>query len=135
MNSVNLIGRLTRDVEIRYTQTNNTAVANFTIAVNRAYVKEGEERQADFIPIIVWGKTGEFCQKYFRKGMQVGITGRIQTRNWDDDQGQKHYVTEIVAEHVYFADSKKDDNQVSNEIPQQDFAQPTFEGSSDDLPF
>lgn len=135
MNSVNLIGRLTKDVDVRYTQTNNTLVANFTIAVNRAFVKEGEERQADFIPIIVWGKTGEFCQKYFRKGMQVGVTGRIQTRNWDDDQGQKHYVTEIVAEHVYFADSKKDDNQVSNEIPQQDFAQPTFEGSSDDLPF
>ena len=135
MNSVNLIGRLARDVEIRYTQTNNTAVANFTIAVNRAYVKEGEERQADFISVVVWGKTAEFCQKYFRKGMQVGITGRIQTRNWDDDQGQKHYVTEVVAENVYFADSKKDDNQVSNEQPQQDFAQPTFEGSSDDLPF
>ena len=135
MNSVNLIGRLARDVEIRYTQTNNTAVANFTIAVNRAYVKEGEERQADFISVVAWGKTAEFCQKYFRKGMQVGITGRIQTRNWDDDQGQKHYVTEVVAENVYFADSKKDDNQVTNEQPQQDFAQPTFEGSADDLPF
>jgi single-strand DNA-binding protein len=135
MNSVNLIGRLTRDVDVRYTQTNNTLVANFTIAVNRAFVKEGEERQADFIPVVVWGKTGEFCQKYFRKGMQVGISGRIQTRNWDDDQGQKHYVTEIVAEHVYFADSKKDDNQVSNSEPQQDFAQPPFEGSIDDLPF
>lgn len=135
MNSVNLIGRLARDVEIRYTQTNNTAVANFTIAVNRAYVKEGEERQADFISVVAWGKTAEFCQKYFRKGMQVGITGRIQTRNWDDDQGQKHYVTEVVAENVYFADSKKDDNQVSNEQPQQDFAQQPFEGSADDLPF
>jgi len=135
MNSVNLIGRLARDVEIRYTQTNNTAVANFTIAVNRAYVKEGEERQADFISVVAWGKTAEFCQKYFRKGMQVGITGRIQTRNWDDDKGQKHYVTEVVAENVYFADSKKDDNQVSNEQLQQDFAQPTFEGQDEPLPF
>lgn len=67
--------------------------------------------------------------------MQVGITGRIQTRNWDDDQGQKHYVTEIIGEHVYFADSKKDDNQFSNAEPQQDFQPQTFEGDTSDLPF
>lgn len=104
------MGRLTKDPEIRYTQTNNTMVANFSLAVNRRFVKEGEERQADFINIVAWGKTAEFCSKYFRKGQQVGVIGRIQTRTWDDDQGQKHYITEVVAEEVYFADSKKDND-------------------------
>lgn len=138
MNSVNLIGRLTRDVEVRYTQTNNTAVANFSIAVNRKFVKEGEERQADFINIIAWGKTGEFCSKYFQKGQQVGITGRIQTRTWDDDQGQKHYVTEVVAENVYFADSKRDSQSQTQQEPVSDMQ---FENQAagvlpiDELPF
>ncbi len=104
------MGRLTKDPEIRYTQTNNTMVANFSLAVNRRFTKEGEERQADFINIVAWGKTGEFCSKYFKKGQQVGVIGRIQTRNWNDDQGQKHYITEVVAEEVYFADSKKDND-------------------------
>lgn len=108
MNKVELIGRLTRDPEIRYTQTNNVPVASFTLAVNRRFVKEGEERQADFINIIAWNKTAEFCSNYFKKGQQVAIVGRIQTRTWDDEQGQKHYVTEVVAEEVFFADSKKE---------------------------
>ena len=108
MNKVCLIGRLTKDPETRYTQTNNTLVATFTLAVNRRFVKENEERQADFIPIIAWSKTGEFCNQYFKKGQQVGIVGRIQTRNWDDEQGIKHYATEVIAEEVYFADTKKD---------------------------
>lgn len=104
------MGRLTKDPEIRNTQTNNTMVANFSLAVNRRFVKEGEERQADFINIVAWGKTAEFCSKYFKKGQQVGVIGRIQTRTWDDDQGMKHYATEVVAEEVYFADSKKDND-------------------------
>ena len=108
MNKVCLIGRLTKDPEIRYTQTNNTMVANFSLAVNRRFVKENEERQADFINIVAWSKLGEFCSKYFKKGQQVGIIGRIQTRTWDDDQGTKHYITEVVAEEAYFADSKRD---------------------------
>ena len=107
MNKVVLMGRLTRDPEVRYTQTNNTLVASFSLAVNRRFVKQGEERQADFINVVAWSKTGEFCSKYFKKGQQVGIIGRIQTRTWDDDQGQKHYVTEVVAEEAYFADSKR----------------------------
>ena len=77
MNNVCLIGRLTKDPETRYTQTNNTIVVNFSLAVNRRFVRENEERQADFIPIIAWAKTGEFCSKYFKKGQQVGIVGRI----------------------------------------------------------
>lgn len=107
MNKTILMGRLTRDVDVRYTQTNNTMVANFTLAVNRRFSKEGEQ-QADFINIVAWGKTAEFASKYLKKGQQVAIIGRIKTRNWDDDQGQKHYATEVVSEEIYFADSKKE---------------------------
>ena len=110
MNKVILMGRLTRDPEVRYTQTNNTLVASFSLAVNRRFVRQGEERQADFINIVAWSKLGEFCSKYFKKGQQVGIIGRLQTRTWDDDQGVKHYVTEVVAEEAYFADSRREGN-------------------------
>ena len=78
------------------------------MAVNRRFARQGEERQADFINVVAWSKTGEFCSKYFKKGQQVGVIGRIQTRNWEDDQGQKHYITEVVAEEAYFADSKRE---------------------------
>ena len=108
MNKIILMGRLTRDPETRYTQTNNTLVASFTLAVNRRFARQGEERQADFIPVVAWSKTGEFCSKYFKKGQQVGVIGRIQTRNWEDENKVKHYVTEVVAEEAYFADSKRD---------------------------
>ena len=107
MNKVILMGRLTRDPEVRYTQTSNTLVASFSLAVNRRFVRQGEERQADFFNIVAWGKTGEFCSKYFKKGQQVGVIGRLQTRTWDDDKG-RHYITEVVAEESYFADSKRD---------------------------
>ena len=110
MNKVILMGRLTRDPEVRYTQTNNTLVASFSLAVNRRFARQGEERQADFFNVVAWSKTGEFCSKYFKKGQQVGIIGRIQTRTWDDDQGVKHYVTEVVAEEAYFADSRREGN-------------------------
>lgn len=137
MNKVILMGRLTRDPEVRYTQTNNTVVASFSLAVNRRFAKQGEERQADFINIVAWSKLGEFCSKYFKKGQQVGIIGRIQTRTWDDDQGQKHYITEVVAEEAYFADSKRDgavDNtfgSIPMPTPDSDFEV----SSGDDLPF
>lgn len=111
MNKVILMGRLTRDVDVRYTQTTNKLVANFSLAVNRRIVKQGEERQADFFNIVAWGKTGEFCSKYFKKGQQVGVIGRLETRNWDDDNGQKHYATDVIAEEVYFADSKKENTE------------------------
>ena len=107
MNKVALIGRLTKEPETRYTQTNNICVVSFTLAVNRRYAKEGEQ-QADFINIVAWNKTAEFIAKYFNKGMQVGIVGRIQTRNYDDKDGKKVFVTEVVAEEVDFADSKKE---------------------------
>ena len=107
MNKVILMGRLTKDPEVRYTQTTNTLVATFSLAVNRRFVKQGEERQADFFNIVAWGKQGEFCSKYFKKGQQVGIIGRLQTRTWDDDKG-RHYITEVIAEEAYFAESKRD---------------------------
>ena len=140
MNKVILMGRLTRDPEVRYTQTNNTLVASFSIAVNRRFTRPGEERQADFINIVAWSKLGEFCSKYFKKGQQVGIIGRLQVRNWEDENGQKRYVTEVVAEEAYFADSKKDGADSSNF--ENTFgtnvasSSPEFEvTSSDDLPF
>ena len=139
MNKVILMGRLTKDVEIRYTQTNNTAVASFNLAVNRRFVKEGEERQADFFNIVAWGKLGEFCSKYFKKGQQVGIIGRLQTRNWEDEQGQKHYVTEVVAEEAYFADSKKNSEDSNDTFSNNTFGENNGSDfgitSDDDLPF
>ena len=110
MNKVILMGRLTRDPEVRYTSTNNTLVATFSLAVNRRFTRQGEDRQADFINVVAWDKTGEFCSKYFRKGQQVGVIGRIQTRNYDDKDGKKVFVTEVVAEEAYFADSRREDN-------------------------
>ena len=137
MNKVILMGRLTRDPEVRYTQTNNTLVASFSLAVNRRFARPGEERQADFFNIVAWSKLGEFCSKYFKKGQQVGIIGRLQTRTWDDDKGQKHYITEVIAEEAYFADSKRDgavDNtfgSIPMPTPDSDFEV----SSGDDLPF
>ena len=126
MNKVILLGRLSKDVETRYTQSNNTMVASFTLAVNRRFKQEGQP-SADFINIVAWSKTAEFVSKYFKKGQQVAVVGRLQTRTWDDEQGQKHYITEVIAEEVYFADSKKEDNTQ---------AQEQFEiTSSSDLPF
>lgn len=132
MNNVCLIGRLTADPEIRYTQIENIMVAQFNLAVNRAYAKQGEERKADFITIVAWGKTAEFCSKYFRKGQQVGVTGRIETGSYDDKDGKKVYTTKVIAEHVDFADSNR--NETSNNDP---FANSTPQSTitDDDLPF
>lgn len=136
MNKVILIGRLTREPETRYTQTNNIQVTSFTLAVNRRFAKEGEQ-QADFINIVAWNKTAEFVSKYFKKGQQVAVVGRIQTRNYDDNNGVKHYVTEVVAEEVYFADSKKEGQvDASNMESSTPVTNNDFEiTSSDDLPF
>ena len=106
MNKVILMGRLTRDVEVKYTQNTNTLICSFGLAVGRRFVKEGQQ-DVDFFNIVALGKTGEFCSKYFNKGQQVAIVGRLQTRNYDDKDGKKVYVTEVLAEEVHFADSKK----------------------------
>lgn len=129
MNKSMLMGRLTKDVEIRYTQA-NTPVANFTLAVNRKFAKEGEQ-QADFLNIVAWNKTAEFCNNYFRKGQQVVVCGRIQTSTYEKD-GVKHYKTDVVAEDVYFADSKKEDS--GNPQDKEDLAYVRID-AHDDLPF
>ena len=145
MNKVVLMGRLTRDPEGRYTSTNNTLVASFSLAVNRRFARAGEERQADFINITAWDKTGEFCSKYFKKGQQVGVIGRIQTRNYDDKDGKKVYVTEVVAEEAYFADSKREGETMGNPFGGNTMADAPFNANAtpndfsqvtdDDLPF
>lgn len=141
MNKVILLGRLTKDVELRYTQTTNTAVASFSLAVNRKFTKEGEEQQADFFNIVAWSKLAETSSKYLRKGSQVLITGRLQNRNWEDEQGQKHYVTEVVAEELDFIESKKEQGpdmsiltgNTPTELPNTDNTEEIVSG--DDLPF
>lgn len=105
MNKVFLIGRLTRDPELRYTSS-NIAVATFSIAVDRNFSNAAGEREADFINIIVWRKQAENVKNYMHKGSQVAIDGRIQTRSYDDTDGKKRYVTEVVADNVQFLDSK-----------------------------
>ena len=105
MNKVCLIGRLTRDPELRYT-SNNKAVASFTLAVNRQFTNQSGEREADFIPIVVWGKQAENVKNYINQGSQIAVEGRIQTRNYDDKDGKKVYVTEILANNISFLDAK-----------------------------
>ena len=148
MNKVILMGRLTKDPELRYTAANTTAWATFTLAVNRRFSKPGEEKQADFISIVAFGKTAEFCSKYFKKGQQVAVSGRIQTRSWDDQEGKKRYATDVVAEDVYFADSKRDSygggeasqfertpfpKQTSDPMPNDDFF--SDDDNDNDVPF
>jgi single-strand DNA-binding protein len=110
MNKAILMGRLTKDPEIRYTAASNIPVCSFTLAIDRRFQKQGEEKQADFIPIVVWRNLAEFCSRYFQKGLRVAVIGTIQTRTYDDSEGKRHYVTEVIADEAYFADGKKTDD-------------------------
>lgn len=103
MNKVELMGRLTRDIEIRYTNATNTMVGNFTLAVRR----QKKQEETDFINCIAYGKIAEIMSKYCKKGDQVAIVGRIQTRSWINNQGKNQYATEIVTDEFYFVESKK----------------------------
>lgn len=106
MNKVILMGYLTKDPEVRYTQSDKPlAIARYTLAVNRAYKKEGEP-DADFIPCVAFGKNGEFAEKYLNRGQRIAVVGRLQVRMWEDDKGDKRKTTEVVIENQYFADSK-----------------------------
>lgn len=137
MNKVTLLGRLTKDVETRYSQSTNTFVASFTLAVNRKFAKQGEERQTDFINIVAFSKTAEFCSKYFKKGQQVAIVGRLQVRNYEDNNNVKHYITEVVAEECYFAESinyKTTDASILS-APSPTPSSETLVVDDDDLPF
>lgn len=104
MNRVVLVGRLARDPELRTTPS-GVSVCNFTVACDRRYTQNGE-RQADFISCIAWRQSGEFVSRYFAKGNRIALEGSIQTRSWDDQNGNKRYATEVVVDHVEFAQSK-----------------------------
>ena len=106
MNKVILMGRLTRSPEVRYSQGSEpVAVARYTLAVNRRF-KRKDEPEADFIPCVALGKSGEFAEKYFRKGQLVGVIGHLQVRSWEDKEGKKHWTTEVIIEEQHFAESK-----------------------------
>lgn len=113
MNKVFLIGRLTRDPELRYTG-NNTPVATFALAVNRPFTNQSGEREADFINIVVWRKQAENVKNYLTQGSQAAIEGRLQVRTYDDNNGQKRYVTEVIADNVEFLGSKSSSNNSNN---------------------
>ena len=109
LNKIVLMGRLTRDPELRRTQS-GTAVASFTLAVDRDYKPQDGERETDFIDIVAWRGTGEFVSKYFTKGRMAVVEGRLQVRDWTDKDGNKRRSTEVVADNVYFGDSKRSES-------------------------
>lgn len=143
MNKVFLIGRLTKDPDLRYT-TNNIPSANFSVAVNRTFTNQNGVREADFINIVVWRKQAENVKKYVSKGSLVAIDGRIQTRNYEDKEGKKVYVTEVVADNVQFLESKgtRSVEPTTDEIPTTDVKDEPYvdfgqeiELSDDDIAF
>jgi len=145
INNVSLVGRLTKDPELRKTQS-NTSVCGFTLACNRDFVSEGGQ-EADFINCIAWRQSADFLTKYARKGDYVGVRGRIQTRSYENESNKKVYVTEVLVEHLCIDTkreaSKEDNSQVPEaSIPQYDMDNdggfsntPSLDISSDDLPF
>lgn len=128
MNTVSLVGRLTRDPEVRYTST-QMAVARFSIAIDRP-AKEGGEKQTDFPNIVVFGKQAENCERYLAKGRKVAINGRIQTGSYPDKEGRKVYTTDVVANYVEFLDSASQQAK-----PEQGEQVEGFKQADDDMPF
>ncbi len=149
LNKVVLCGRLCADPELKQTQ-NNVSVVSFTLAVNRRFSSKSESQsgpQADFISCVAWRSTAEFIARYFRKGSALCLTGSIQTRNWQDAQGQKRYATEVVVDEAMFVDSKNESGAGQSYTPDA-YATPSFSSpigadaprfeelkSDDDLPF
>lgn len=137
INNTTLVGRLTKNPDLRYTG-NGTAVAGFTLAVNRNFTKKDGEQEADFINCVIWRKPAETLANYAKKGSLIGVVGRIQTRSYDKD-GQRVYVTEVVVDNFQFLESRsKQEGQQSNQTQQDDpFAGKgsSIDVSSDDLPF
>jgi len=130
MNRVILIGRLTKDPELRYTPS-GVAVAKFTLAVDRPFVKSNGEREADFIPIIVWRQLAESCANHLRQGSLAAVEGRIQVRHYDNNEGRRVYVTEVVADYVRFLSRPKEQDAVSG-VPTDSSP---MDINEDDLPF
>lgn len=146
MNKTILIGRLTKEPKLGYT-SNNVPCCTFTLAVSRDYTNQEGQREADFINIQVWKNQAENCSKYLTKGSLIAIVGKIQTRSYDNEKGEKRYVTEVVADNVQFLDTKKDgqvtETESDTQVPQNEFenmsikteVQQQFEYTDDDLPF
>lgn len=133
MNKVVLMGRLTRDPEVRYTQS-NMAVCNATIAVNRPFAKDEDEKKADFIKLIIFGKRGEAFGKYVVKGQQILIDGRINTGSYQKDNGDTVYTTDVIVDSFEFVGSKKDKQSSDNNLNNNSIPQ-GFEVIDDDIPF
>lgn len=139
INNVTLTGRITKDLE-KHETGKGTSVVNFSLAVDRRRKNANGDREADFISIQAWGLTADLLCKYCGKGSLIGIEGRIQTRNYENNQGQRVYVTEVVAENVTFLDSKKNDQSQqggyqSNGYQNDNYQQQPFDDSADDVPF
>lgn len=129
MNKVILMGRLTKDPEVRYTQGQQpAAVTRYTLAVDRSY-KKGEEKEADFINIVSFGKAGEFAGKYFKKGMMVAVVGELRISSYTDKNGEKRWATDVVTSEQHFAEAKKVEPKVQDEFI------PVDDAEGDDLPF
>ena len=118
INTVTLVGRLTRDVELRYAESGR-AIANFNLAVNRPFKNANGDREADFINVVQFGKGAELTAQYMKKGSQLGLTGRIQTRSYENNEGKRVYVTEVVADQVAFLDSRNDKQNNQQQLQQQ----------------
>ena len=133
LNHITLMGRLTRDPELRYTSS-GTPVVSFSLAVDRDFApKDGGEKQTDFIDCVAWRQTGEFVSKYFQKGSMAAVTGRLQIRDWQDKDGNRRKSVEVVADNVYFADAKRDSKpQDSRAVDEQEFDEIEDDG---DFPF
>lgn len=146
INNITLVGRLTRDPDLRYT-SNGQAVATFNLAVNRNFTNASGEREADFPNCVIWRKQAENLANYARKGMLIGVTGRIQTRNYENQQGQRVYVTEVVADSFQLLEKRQDngsqnqqngfnDNNNHNHSFNDSFSSSSqIDISDDDLPF
>ena len=133
MNNVILIGRLTRDPELRRTNSGE-AVTSFTLAVNRPY-ESTDGQQADYINCVIWGKGAENVDKYCSKGSLVGVEGRLRTRHYDNAQGNRIYVTEVVCQRVQFLDTKKKEETPQQQVPKDDFYDTNFGFEDDDIDF
>lgn len=155
INNIVLVGRLTKDPDLRYTNSGK-GVATFTLAVNRNFTNQSGEREADFINCVIWRKPAETLANYAKKGVLIGVTGRIQTRSYDNQQGQKIYVTEVIADNFQLLESKKADSnqntqgsgvsnsqtnnytrnqQNTNSATADPFGNSSIDISDDDLPF
>ena len=132
LNSVSLTGRLTKSVDLRYT-SNGTAVGTFTLAVDRQFKNAQGEKETDFVNVVIWKKSAEALANYTRKGSLIGITGRIQTRNYENQQGQRVYVTEVVVNQFHLLDPKNNQSNGNNNSPVAGGTPVSL--SNDDLPF